>query len=228
MKIIKGILIVLCVLLVLISPILFYVIDRHYGLKAGLSCGPCLQEQDYIILENLKQAIPNKGDVIKVSDFHPGDWLKVCTHSGGYNYNLAIYRSENGDEKYELDVINNADSWVYDDYSDQALYFYYGKSAEQIDSVEIYKMTTNLVRYFSSPSNQCFDQDGAYFYAEDVIDDFWSNKNVRKVKNGRWNDPEHLKILTGEQFFRIKLAGEIPDTGQGGLSAEKSLDKMNY
>ena len=47
----------------------------------------------------------------------------------------------------ELIVLNNADPYITDAYSDSAIIFHYGENEQGLEQIEIYQMTTDQMTY---------------------------------------------------------------------------------
>lgn len=137
------------------------------GLVACLmlcSCFDGMAEQDRAFIEKIKQHIKKKGDVVKVTDIHPGDWTKVCfTVGDGVNDDaLDVVSLFSGLEKKDLKVINrkkSATSFV-DDF-DWGIYFFYPP-----DKVEYFVIPHNqIIQGGVRPHNkfECSEKENAYF-----------------------------------------------------------------
>jgi len=194
----KKLIFSLLAVIFLVFSVLVYPLAAVYF---GWGCGPCLQKQDYVFLEKLKEHLPEKNDMIKVSDIHPGDWKKVCVISGGYNENRALQRNRDGSIRFEIEVINGADPYISEFHNNSAIYFLYGDSEERLNRTEIYKMTKNLASY-STLEKPCFDKKNAYFLANTIRPYFWPKKE------GKWNKAEHLQLIKINNFIDIRLTSK--------------------
>lgn len=132
-------------------------------------CGACLKDQDYDFMNKVKSKLRKSGDVLKIEDIHSGKWIKVCATPGGYDDNLAWKRDPSGSGGVKLVVLNDADTYISDAYSDSAIIFHYGKNDEGIEQIEIFKMTADKMTYVPpfEEHGDCVERNSAYLILQE-------------------------------------------------------------
>ena len=157
-------------------------------------CKACMQEQDYIFMEKIKAVLHKEGDVVKVTDIHPGNWVEVCVNPGGYNSNLASNRTPQNPDALSNIILNDADPYISEWYSESAVIFRYEPSENGQKRLEIYQMTHDLAGY--SSVHYCLGKDDAYFLLKhNSQGEIW--KKVHKK--------EHIKFIKSKTDADIWL-----------------------
>lgn len=72
------------------------------------SCGDGMSAQDREFVNKIKKHLKNKGDTIKISDIHPGEWILVClTNDSGFGGDvLELAHEDLKIEKTAIEIIN--------------------------------------------------------------------------------------------------------------------------
>lgn len=113
-------------------------------------------------MAKIKQHIKKKGDSVRVSDIHPGDWTKVCftidSGVGGEGYDTAAWVL--GVHEDEIRVINRPrdETKFLEDFG-WGIYFIYPPN--KIEYFRIDKV--QMVRGAAPGRHECADKERAFF-----------------------------------------------------------------
>lgn len=163
-------------------------------LIVATDCGPCISKKDYEFVALLKEHLKRKGDMVDISEIHPGDWKRVCAFDGGYNANLALYTdSEDGNKKRWRKIVGNSRPYISDKYNETAISFYYDENV-----VEIFRMTPNHILFLGAGENHvCLEKNGAKFVV--VGDTTLMTSEAFEVTN-KSKDFIKIKLLSTEKM----------------------------
>jgi hypothetical protein len=91
------------------------------------SCLDSMQQQDREFVAKIKEHLKHKGDNVRVSDIHPGEWTKVCFTVAGAAHNAVRTVAKMGGVDFNLvKVINRKNSEAsHSDMFDWGIYFFY-------------------------------------------------------------------------------------------------------
>lgn len=86
-----------------------------------------MTEQDRAFLDRIKQHLRKKGDFVKVSDIHPGEWSKVCfTAAGARDDAIWTVAEFEKIDRGQVEVINRPKNQAsHGDMFDWGIYFFY-------------------------------------------------------------------------------------------------------
>lgn len=148
-------------------------------------CGPCLGKQDYVFAEKIKKHLRKTGDFVKISDIHPGNWVKVCAYGTGINANLKqVVASIQEAPLSEVTVLNDSFHYVTEKYDDSAILFIYEPAR-----VEIFRMLPQKITYAGNDYQYgCRNQSDAYFLAS------------RKREETDFGDYAMVRIVSREEM----------------------------
>ncbi|MEW8026282.1 MAG: hypothetical protein AB2806_00885 [Candidatus Thiodiazotropha sp.] len=130
------------------------------------SCLDTMTEQDHAFVNKIKQHLKKKGDVVKVSDIHPGDWVKVCsTGYGTYGDALNVVSEFSGIRKDLLEVKDSGNKdTTYTDELDWGIYFYYPPNKVEYFSIYRDEILPNSINAIKDDYS-CVTKNRAYFIA---------------------------------------------------------------
>lgn len=91
------------------------------------SCLDTMTEQDFAFIAKVKERLKHKGDIVRVSDIHPGDWKKVCfTLAGARNDVLRVVSGSENVNESQIKVSNRKRSDAgHGDMFEWGIYFFY-------------------------------------------------------------------------------------------------------
>ena len=140
-------------LIILVS----FIVTAAIILYRVTDCGACISQRDYEFMAKVKENLRKPGDVVKISDIHPGDWTQVCVEMGGVNNNLkASVAAMLGVSESEMIVDHDAKTAIRDEDRTSAIIFIYPPAR-----MEVYRMTSDKLAYMIKESS-CLDQKDAY------------------------------------------------------------------
>lgn len=157
-------------LLLLIVSILSWCGIRKYEEFIGENIPLGEQDRDFISL--IKNSLKKKGDIVKVSDIHTGEWSYVCVHPISSYSNIRRGISEWAQIAIEdVEVINNVNTYA-DDHV-WGIYFYYPPNKAEYYRIPWYEIY-QTGRYF------CAEKESAYFK---ITGDFKNREFVNLVSS---------------------------------------------
>ncbi|MEW8026285.1 MAG: hypothetical protein AB2806_00900 [Candidatus Thiodiazotropha sp.] len=144
----KSIIVVLCSLLV-------------------CSCLDTMTEQDHAFVRKIKQHLKKKGDVVKISDIHPGNWTKVCFTAAGAKDDavLSLAEFEQIDQRLIKVLNRDRDETNHIDMFDWGIYFFYPPSSIEYFKIFNAEMLPSKVGGIRDEYS-CVRKENAYFVSK--------------------------------------------------------------
>ncbi len=128
------------------------------------SCSGENRQKDLQFISKIKEHLDKKGDIVRVSDIHPGDWIKVCFTYGGMSTGNIIddISRITRIDKRDFEIINRSKADVsYVDDFDWGVYFFHAQNKIEYYSIR----NSHLIRgvALNSDDLNCLKKEDAFF-----------------------------------------------------------------